>query len=209
MLKVKRFIAGPIDENTFLVYDELSLEAIIIDPGAKLEELDKYVEDRGLKPIAILLTHGHADHWLGAEYYREKYNLEIYVSKKEKGLLEDPALNFSKDLIYQDRILKAEHFFSATDSLPLGLKLMETPGHSPGSVCFMADDFILSGDTIFKQGVGRWDLPGGGLHALINSVAKVLSLPDNKTIYPGHGPETDLEFERKNNPFVPYIKLNK
>lgn len=211
MLQIKSFVFSPIQENTYLLYNE-SNECIIIDPGcyfdAEKEELVAFIEDNNLKPVMVLNTHCHLDHVFGNKMLAEKYGLTLQIHEKEKavlafaptsGLMYDmPFDNYTGDFI----------LLNEGEIIKLGkdeLKILFTPGHSPGSVSFycVKDKFVISGDALFKNSVGRSDLPGGNHEQLIESIKKnLLTLPEDTIVYSGHGPVTTVGTEKNENPYL-------
>ena len=211
MLTVKSFEFSPIQENTYLLYNEFN-NAIIIDPGCyfddEKETLANYIDKMGLTPKMLLNTHCHLDHVFGNKFVSEKYGLTLRIHAGEKIVLDDAPLrglmynmpfdNYNDDL---DFIKEGETIKMDTDEL----KVLFTPGHSPASLSFYSekDGFVISGDALFKQSIGRTDLPGGDYDLLIESIRKeLLILPDDTKVYSGHGPATTTGFEKRNNPFL-------
>jgi glyoxylase-like metal-dependent hydrolase (beta-lactamase superfamily II) len=211
MLSIKKFTFNPFQENTYILYDETK-ECVIIDPGCydanEKKMLSSFIEENALKPIYLLNTHCHIDHVLGNRYVFEQYHLKPRIHDKEAMLL-DAAQGYGKmygilmegspepiiDLVEHDEI----KFGNTT------LKILFTPGHSPGSVCFYsADDAtVIAGDVLFKQSIGRTDLPGGSMEQLMDSIrTRLLILDDNTEVHPGHGDKTSIGYERNNNPFI-------
>ena len=153
-----------------------------------------------------MLTHGHADHIGAVKIIKEKYNLSIYASIKEKDLLKDPIINLSKSIPpFKDIELIADRWLydeEVIDFYGEKLYIMETPGHTIGSICICMDGVVFSGDTLFRMSIGRSDLPTGSFDEIINSVKKLYNLKKDYRILPGHGAESNLQFERENNPFM-------
>ncbi len=211
MLKIKSFEFSPIQENTYLLYNEFN-DCIIIDPGcyfdAEKEALVAFVSDNFLKPVLLLNTHCHLDHVFGNKFLAEKYNLTLHIHEQEKMLLDYaptsgltygmPFDNYAGEIIY----------LQPGNSIKMGedaLQILFTPGHSPGSLSFFSpkDGFVISGDTLFKNSVGRSDLPGGNHDILIKSIKEILlPLPANTIVYSGHGPVTNIGAEAGNNPYL-------
>ena len=211
MLKIKDFVFSPIQENTYLIYNE-SGEGIIIDPGCYFPEeqevLSAFITQSAVKPRMLLNTHCHLDHVFGNKYVAETYGLTLQLHEKEKVMLDlapasglmyqMPFDNYSGDLIY----LKED------DTIKLGndeLTVIEAPGHSPGHICFYcaAQNFIISGDVLFNRSIGRTDLPGGDHQTLVKNIReKFFILPDDTIVYSGHGPVTTIGEEKKYNPFL-------
>ncbi len=211
MIKVKHFVFNPFHENTYLLYDKTG-SCIIVDPGCQSDEergeITGFIEEKGLKPSKIVNTHCHVDHLLGNAFLNEKYDLEAAAHGDDLFLLENAAehaLMFGFELEkppLPQLILKDNDQLSAGDSK---LKVLHVPGHSPGSIALYSEEqkFVLTGDLIFAGGIGRTDLPGGDYNTLIRSVKeKILTLPEDVRIFPGHGGETTVGREKAQNPFL-------
>ena len=201
-LKIKKFIVGPMQTNCYLIYGEKSLKGALIDPGAYSEEIGKYIEELKLDMRFILNTHGHADHISGNSFY----NLPIFIHEADEACLSDSNKNLSYFSGENIKPMKAEKLLKDADIISLGdvsLKIIYTPGHTLGGICVLAGDVLFSGDTLFFEGVGRTDLPGGSYESLEESIReKIFPLCDSVKVYPGHGPETTIAHEKKNNPFI-------
>ena len=211
MLKIKSFVFSPIQENTYLLYDEFN-NCAIIDPGcyfdAEKDQLVGFIQKSGLKPKMLLNTHCHLDHVFGNKYIAETYNLVAQIHEKEKAMLQlaptsglmygMPFDNYTGELI----------FLKEGDILPIGqdeLKVIEAPGHSPGHICFYCakQHFLISGDVLFNRSIGRTDLPGGNHEQLIKNIKeKLFALPDETVVYSGHGPATTIGEEKRENPYL-------
>ena len=211
MLKIKSFEFSPIRENTYILYNEVK-DCIIIDPGcyfdAEKEELNNYIKKQGLAPKMLINTHCHLDHVFGNKMIAEEYGLTLQIHEKEKGLLDfAPASGLMYSLPF-DNYTGGFVFLEEGDSIKLGedeLSILLTPGHSPGSLSFYCekDKFVISGDALFKNSIGRTDLPGGNHEELIKNIKeKLLSLPDDTKVYSGHGPVTNIGEERRHNPYL-------
>jgi len=209
MLNVQVYPLGPVQANCYIVINE-NKDCLIIDPGGDGEKLIKKLTALRVQPKAILLTHGHFDHIEAVDEIREHYQIPVWIHEKESKWLLDPALNGSKKYVDLPDISvkKADQFFRKEGRMDMEgftLELFHTPGHSPGSVSFYfpEDRIAIVGDTLFNGGIGRTDLVEGNHEVLIASITnKLLSLPDDAIIYPGHGPWTTPEDERKTNPFL-------
>lgn len=211
MLKIKSFVFSPIQENTYLIYNEFN-DCIIIDPGCyfphEQDELAAFITQSGLKPQMLLNTHCHLDHVFGNKFVAEKYELILQLHEKEKLLLDyAPTSGLMYDLPF-DNYAGSYTYLKEGDTVKLGedeLKVIEAPGHSPGHICFYCEKqhFIISGDVLFNRSIGRTDLPGGNHQTLIKNIKeKLFVLPDKTIVYSGHGPETTIEEEKKYNPFL-------
>ncbi len=211
-MKIKYFTFNPFQENTYVVYDETK-ECIIIDPGCYTEkertELRRFITSEGLKPVKLINTHCHVDHVLGNKFVSELWNLELYMHKEDLPLLKN-AGNIGKMYGFEDYEGSPypKHFLAQDDTLTFGessFKILFTPGHAPGHICLYSkeNNLLIAGDVIFQRSIGRTDLPGGDHSTLINSIiTQLLPLPEETTVYCGHGPGTKLGYEKEHNPFL-------
>jgi glyoxylase-like metal-dependent hydrolase (beta-lactamase superfamily II) len=210
MLTVRAFTFNPVQENTYVLYNE-RWEACIIDPACYFQEerdgLKTFLEKTGGKPVLLLNTHCHLDHVFGNQFVHETWGLTLHIHQKEKPVLDFapqsgqlwqlPFDNYNGPLVYL-----TEKKISLGDD---ELQILFTPGHSPGHVCFYYEPggFVIAGDTLFNGSIGRTDLPGGDYDTLINSIqTQLFTLPDDTKVYSGHGPMTTVGMEKMNNPFV-------
>lgn len=211
MLKVKSFIFSPIQENTYILYNEFS-ECLIIDPGCyfpeEKDELKTFITQSSLVPGMLLNTHCHLDHVFGNKYVAETYGLTLQLHEKEKILLDyAPTSGLMYNMPF-DNYVGTYIYLKDGDIIKLGedeLKVIEAPGHSPGHICFYCEKqhFIISGDVLFNRSIGRTDLPGGDHQTLLNNIRKKLFvLPDDTVVYSGHGPATTIGEEKLENPFL-------
>jgi hydroxyacylglutathione hydrolase len=211
MLTVKKFVFSPVEENTYVVYNE-SLDCCIIDPGCyspnERNELKDFIDGLSLRPNYLLNTHCHLDHVFGGKFIHETYGLIPHIHSNEQQMLELAAVAGLRWNLPFDGYEGQVKYVTEGELIRLGkdeLKIISAPGHSPGHICFYceAQQFILSGDVLFKLSIGRTDLPGGDFDTLIDSIRqKLFVLPDEVLIYPGHGPVTTIGFEKINNPFL-------
>lgn len=204
-MQIEKFSTPGMGENIYLVWETSTKEAVMIDPGAPMMRLDNLIEEQGIKPIAILLTHGHGDHILGCEHYQKKYDIPIYCHRNEQEMLERAKYNHSKEIFGMEYTIE-EAFYFDEGRLVLGsfeIEVIHTPGHTKGSSCFFIKDQLFSGDTLFKLGVGRYDLYGGDEGSLMHSVKhKLFKLPEAVVVHPGHGVKTSIGYEKTHNPFI-------
>ena len=211
MLKIKAFVFSPIQENTYLIYNEGN-ECIIIDPGCyfpeEKEELSGFITQRVLNPVMLLNTHCHLDHVFGNKFVAESYGLTLHLHENEKKMLDfAPASGLMYDMPF-DNYSGEFIYLNEGDSVALGtdeLAVIAAPGHSPGHICFYCakQNFIVSGDVLFRRSIGRTDLPGGDHQTLIENIRrKLFTLPDQTLVYSGHGPVTTIGEEKRENPFL-------
>ena len=211
-MNIKAFTFNPFQENTYVIYEDNN-DCIIIDPGCytreEESELSDFIESKKLKPTKLINTHCHIDHILGNKFVQERWSLDLYINKLEIPILEsanDIAVNYGFN-----KYLHCKHpkyFIDEKTIIKLGhtnFQVLFTPGHSPGHICLYnkKENILIGGDLIFKESVGRTDLPGGDYNTLIKSIKEKILVLDNKTkIYCGHGPSTILKWEKTHNSFL-------
>ena len=211
-MKIARLIFNPIQENTYIIWDD-TLEAAVIDAGnmneRENEVLAKFVADNGLKPKYALNTHGHFDHLLGVDFLREKYGAQLAMSSKDEFLLKGASVSAELFGVKADALPEAiDVDLEGKESIKFGnteLKIIPTPGHTPGHVAFFEPEskVLFTGDTLFRESIGRTDLPGGDYSWIMRSIIEnILPLGDDVKIYPGHGETSDIGHESMYNPFV-------
>lgn len=206
-IEIAVLTVGPVQTNCYIVNKKGSSACIVVDPGEDAEKIAGYIEKKGLKNEGILLTHGHFDHITGVSELVSLTGGKVYACESEKELLSDPSLNGSAMVRYEVA-LEPEYFLRDGQTLTIAdmqFKVIHTPGHTIGSCCYYMENekILFSGDTIFMESVGRTDFPTGNWNQLLASLKeKVLVLPPDVQIYPGHGPETDVAYEKENNPYA-------
>jgi glyoxylase-like metal-dependent hydrolase (beta-lactamase superfamily II) len=205
-MKYKEIVVGGLETNCYLVYCEETLQCAVVDPGAEPERIFLEIAEAELKPVVIINTHGHVDHIGANRDMKDHFGVPLYIHAADSPMLgKIQQLELSLFLGAKDSP-PADHLMSDGEEIKIGnsvLRVLHTPGHSPGSVSLLGDGFLLSGDTLFFEGVGRTDLPGGSQKQLEQSLReKVMTLPDETVILPGHGPLTSVGQERVNNPFI-------
>jgi hydroxyacylglutathione hydrolase len=203
----KRFHTLPaFGTNTWLVWDIDSRKAILVDPGAPLQKIISYVNTNNLEIIAIVNTHGHADHIGGNEFFQNAWKVPIYIHKLDANKLTDPQKNLSSFMGRNIISPAADRLLDEKDKIVLGKKILEvihTPGHTIGGICLLYENLLISGDTLFRRSIGRTDFPDGDFDTLKNSIInKLYILPDNTLVLPGHMEETRIGEEKRENPFV-------
>lgn len=200
---IKSFIEPPIENNNYLIIDEASKEAALIDCSSTDENILLELKKQGAKLKYILLTHGHFDHITGLNY---EYGAEVLMHENDMEWVDElntylPMIGMpSMDIPKIDRFIKNNEIIKLGD---LEIKVIHTPGHTQGGVCFLVENNLFSGDTIFRESVGRCDLPGGDFNQIVESIQKrIFTLPDGITIYPGHGRTTTVGWEKEHNRFM-------
>lgn len=203
-MKISKTVTAYFATNCYMLENDSS--AIVIDPGEITPDLLGFVKaNKNKSNKAILLTHCHFDHIAGATELKMLFDANVYISSIDAKGLDDPNINVSTFLTGNEFKTNADEVFNDGDVLQFGtdkIKVMLTPGHTAGSVCFIMDDIIFSGDTLFRMNIGRYDLPTSNPMQLLDSLNKIKKLKGNYTVYAGHGEATTLDFERKNNPYL-------
>ena len=208
-LTVKKTVVGPLEENCYIVYEENGQgECFLVDPGASGNMILRLLESLKLTPSACLLTHGHFDHIMAVEWIRKKYpEMTVIALDREREVLEDPEKSllraFGGKFPTENICFVADGTVLSPAKIPV--KVMATPGHTVGSTCYYLEEqgILFSGDTLFLEGAGRTDLPTGSTASIISSIKeKLMTLPDDTKVYPGHGDETTIAHEKKYNYMV-------
>lgn len=206
-LRVEQYVVGPVQTNCYFAINEETKDALIIDPGACAKQLAERVRKEELRPLAVLLTHGHFDHAEGAQEFAGEFDINIYIHEDDRETLENPNLNVSW-MLGEGEVYHADVFLKDEQELELAgfhIRVLHTPGHTPGGCCyyFPYEDVVFSGDTLFCGSVGRTDFERGDMSVLVRSIReKLLVLPENTAVYSGHGDATTIADERVNNPYL-------
>jgi len=205
-MQILTICVGMIETNCYVAYDPESLAGCIIDPGDQADRIIGQINQVGIKPQLVLLTHAHADHIGAVNEIMKEFGISYYAGKGEEKLLSSATENFSAmygtpiTLSEPKRLLDDGDVISCAS---IDFIVYSTPGHSPGGVCYHHDNIVFCGDTLFNGSVGRTDFPGCSHELLIDSISqKLLTLPDETICYPGHGPATTIGDERRHNPFI-------
>jgi glyoxylase-like metal-dependent hydrolase (beta-lactamase superfamily II) len=197
--------AGVFQANCYILGDEISKDGAVVDPGGDPEGILKECERLGLNIKYIILTHGHGDHIGGVHKMKEITGAEILMNKKDEYLIKG-ATKTLIPILRNIKLFEIDRYIIDGDKLNIGnieVTVFETPGHSPGGISLKADDILLTGDTLFRGSIGRTDFEFGSLEDLISSIFnKLLILPEDTKVYPGHGPSTTIGYEKKYNPFL-------
>ncbi len=211
MLQVVSFMFNPFQENTYLLFDETA-ECVIFDPGchtaAEQKILKDYIAQNNLTPVRLINTHCHIDHIFGNTFVANKYGLGLEIHKNELPLLEAAVYQGKMWGINVEPSPQPSRFLTEKDTIQFGnttLEILFTPGHSPASLSFYCREakIVIAGDVLFRESIGRTDLPGGNYQTLIYSIrTKLLTLDDDVIVYSGHGPSTTIGYERTHNPFL-------
>ena len=209
-MKIDCLILGAFETNCYVLRDSAEVtDSLIIDPGLEAEKLIDFLEARKLNPLAVILTHGHADHIAGVSLLRESVqDIKVYVHKHDAKMLTESNRNLSAfagepisagpaDVLLQDGDI--------IEQAGIKLQVLHTPGHTPGGICLYSDrdGIVFTDDTLFAESIGRTDFPGGSMSQLLKSIErKLLTLPEQTKVYPGHGPVTTISHEKAHNPFL-------
>ena len=202
---IKRLVVGELGANCYLLAGCEGKEAVIIDPGGDAELILNALRENSLLPTYIINTHGHVDHTLANSSLAKATSAKILIHREDAKMLSDSRANlsawFNQEITSSaDELLEDGQIVAIGD---LGIEVIHTPGHTRGGVCLKVKDSVFTGDTLFASGIGRTDLPGGDYKTLLDSIhQKLLTLPDETTIYPGHGESSTIGQERRENPFL-------
>lgn len=203
---IKQFVAGLIENNMYLIVDENTRKAVVIDAPADIPELKKTVDELGAKVKYILITHGHFDHIVGLNSIKKTFNAPAVICKDDLEL-SDKINDFTRLFGIPNSVPPTyEKFVKDGDIIEVGdlkIKVIQTAGHTEGGVCYLVDGNLFSGDTLFKQSVGRTDLFGGSFDKIRHSVKDILfNLDENTKVFPGHGPMTTIAYEKQHNEII-------
>ncbi|MBO5371265.1 MAG: MBL fold metallo-hydrolase [Lachnospiraceae bacterium] len=206
-LRVEQYVVGPVMTNCYFAVNEDTNEMFIVDPGAWASELIQRVSKCGAAPVAVLLTHGHFDHASAARALAEEYGIQIYAHEAEKETLENPDINLC-GMVRLNEVYSADCYVKDGEILNIAgfeIKVLHTPGHTKGGCCYYIEkeQAVFSGDTLFNASVGRTDFPGGSASVLLRSIEeKLLPMPGQTKVYPGHNDTTTIGWEKQYNPFL-------
>lgn len=208
MVKVKTMMLGMLQTNVYIVYDEESKDAVVIDPAGEQDRIIRFIEENNLRLMGILVTHGHFDHIGVVDSIRDSFGVPVFTSKEEGMLMADPNKNLSLDFMGKAIAVENDEVVGDRDILEFGELVFDciiVPGHSPESVCYYnsENDMLFCGDTLFAGSIGRTDMYNGPQDTLINNIKeKLMSLPEDTIVYPGHGFQTTIGYEKKTNIYM-------
>ena len=197
---LKSLTIGLLETNCYILGSKKTKDAVIIDPGDEGEKILRMVESHQLNPLCVINTHGHADHIAAIAYLEKRLKgIKVYIHKADAQMLTGLTTREISFVSDGDNIIAGE----------LSLKVIHTPGHTPGGISLFINGYLFSGDSLFCGSIGRTDLPGGSIKQLMQSLReKILTLPGKTIVYPGHGPESTIEYEKNNNPFLVGTNFN-
>ncbi len=205
-MKILTFPLGEMQTNCYFLIDEATNKCAVVDPGGECERILNILARHGLTVTDILLTHGHFDHMMALGELRRATHAPLSIHSHDAPALADPTISYMKQFGGIDRAEEpAERLLEEGDTVTVGetvLTVLHTPGHTPGSVCYLCGDKLISGDTLFRGSIGRYDLYGGDYDTLMQSLQRLAALEGDYRVYPGHGSSTTLETERKNNLYL-------
>ncbi len=204
-MKIYKFPVGINQTNCYFLVDEPGNKCAIIDPGDEAEKLLKKLSDKELEPVYIIMTHGHFDHIMALDELRDRLHVPAVIHEYDNELLTDARKSLMIWAGRNEGCRPADILVADGDKIRIGdsvITVMHTPGHTPGSICLLCGSDIISGDTLFKGNIGRYDLYGGDYDSILSSLRKISELDGNYKIYPGHGDTTTLNFEKENNIYL-------
>ena len=205
-MKIIAMEVGVIGTNCYLVINEEQKTGVVIDPGGDADQILEKINHKGIKIEAIFLTHGHSDHIMAVDEVREVTGAKVYISEADADMLTKASSNLSVYMGAGREFKAADEFLIDGETITAaGLKfqVVATPGHTKGGICLLCGDTVFCGDTIFSESIGRTDLPGGSYSQILHSIkTKIMVLPDEMKLLPGHGPATTIGWERRRNPFL-------
>lgn len=203
---LKQFVLGFLENNNYLLIDEMTKEAVLIDCTQESDEIEKAITESGAKLKYILLTHGHFDHVMGVDSIRDKFGCKVLIHEADEPVLKDISKISVEFNMGHVQPPKVDEYISDGQIIKFGqkeIKVINTPGHTAGGVCFMVDNKLFTGDTIFFQSVGRTDLLTGSFNQIKSSIEeKIFTLDENIEIYPGHGRSSTVGYEKVHNQFL-------
>lgn len=202
--KIMKLVVGELQENCFILFDE-NKDAFVVDPGGSSENIIEAIDKNELNIKYILLTHGHFDHVGAVAALVKKYKAPVYMSKDDRAFLESPKEVRASAFGMQIEAADVDVFVKEGDEIPFSegtIKVIETPGHTLGSVCYLFENYLFAGDTLFNGSIGRTDFPESDHSLMIESLKKLKKLDDEIYVLSGHGPESQISYEKMTNPYL-------
>ena len=207
--KIIKLVVGELQENCFILFDE-NKDAFVVDPGGSSENIIETIEKNSLNIKYILLTHGHFDHVGAVAALVKKYKAPVYLSKEDRAFLESPKEVRASAFGMQIEAAEVDVFVKEGDEIPFSegnIKVIETPGHTLGSVCYLFENYLFAGDTLFNGSIGRTDFPESDHSLMVESLKKLKKLDDEIYVLSGHGPESQISYEKMTNPYLRQLWL--
>ncbi|OFO59235.1 MBL fold hydrolase [Peptoniphilus sp. HMSC075B08] len=202
--KIIKLVVGQLQENCFILFDE-DKNAFVVDPGGSSENIIEAIEKNSLSIKYILLTHGHFDHVGAVAALVKKYKAPVYLSKEDRAFLESPKEVRASAFGMQIEAAEVDVFVKEGDEISFSegnIKVIETPGHTLGSVCYLFENYLFAGDTLFNGSIGRTDFPESDHSLMVESLKKLKKLDDEIYVLSGHGPESQISYEKMTNPYL-------
>ena len=202
--KIMKLVVGQLQENCFILFDE-NKDAFVVDPGGSSENIIEAIEKNSLNIKYILLTHGHFDHVGAVAALVKKYKAPVYLSKEDRAFIESPKEVRASAFGMQIEAAEVDVFVKEEDEIPFSegtIKVIETPGHTLGSVCYLFENYLFAGDTLFNGSIGRTDFPKSDHSLMVESLKKLKKLDDEIYVLSGHGPESQISYEKMANPYL-------
>lgn len=207
--KIMKLVVGELQENCFILFDE-NKDAFVVDPGGSSENIIEAIDKNSLNIKYILLTHGHFDHVGAVAALVKKYKVPVYMSKEDRAFLESPKEVRASSFGMQIEAAEVDVFVKEGDEIPFSedtIKVIETPGHTLGSVCYLFENYLFAGDTLFNGSIGRTDFPESDHSLMVESLKKLKKLDDEIYVLSGHGPESQISYEKMANPYLRQLWL--
>ena len=207
--KIMKLVVGQLQENCFILFDE-NKDAFVVDPGGSSENIIEAIEKNSLNIKYILLTHGHFDHVGAVAALVKKYKVPVYLSKEDRAFLESPKEVRASSFGMQIEAAEVDVFVKEGDEIPFSkgtIKVIETPGHTLGSVCYLFENYLFAGDTLFNGSIGRTDFPESDHSLMLESLKKLKKLDDEIYVLSGHGLESQISYEKMANPYLRQLWL--